>query len=108
MGGFECIDCDFICDNLESMEVHLGKCCVEQYYCGLCDWNSDDLPNLEMHLAACETYSCDVCEQRYKVLSDMKLHIEENHGKDKYLHHLKVNRICPTIVDCKKYSYNDV
>ena len=46
MGGFECIDCDFICDNLESMEVHLGKWCVEQYYCGLCDWNSDDLPNL--------------------------------------------------------------
>ena len=108
MGGFECKDCDFIGENLETMEVHLGKCFVDQYYCGLCDWNSDDLLSLETHLAACEIYSCVVCEERCKALGDIKLHIEEKHGKNKHLYHLKMNRICSRIVDRKKYSYSDV
>ena len=52
-GDFECTDCHFLSDKIESMEVHFGKCCVDELFCGLCEWRSDCLENLETHLKSC-------------------------------------------------------
>ena len=88
--------------------VHNGKCCVSEFECGLCDMKVDTLENLETHLASCEVYECEECEKRFTKLSDIKLHLEDDHNKDKYFYHLKMHRIVKSKVDSKKYSYNDV
>ena len=41
-------------------------------------------------------------------LTDVKLHIEEEHGKETSLLHLKMNRAFEKFVDVNKYSYSDV
>ena len=73
----------FIGDNFETMQVHNGKCCVSNIECGLCGMEAETLENLETHLASCEVYECEECEIRHTKLSDIKVHIEEDHSKDK-------------------------
>ena len=84
------------------MEVHFGKCCVAELFCGLCEWRSDCLENLETHLKSCEVYACEVCDRRFPALKDVKLHIDEEHGRGTSLIHLKMNRVVDKIVDVKK------
>ena len=105
---FKCKDCRFLGDDFETMQVHGGKCSTTNFDCGLCDLQIDTLENLETHLASCEVYECDKCEKRYKTLSDMKHHIENDHNKDTSFFHLKMNRILKENVDCKKYCFSDV
>ena len=105
---FKCIDCRFLGDDIETMDVHGGKCCTTDFECGLCDLPFDTLENLETHLTSCEVYECDKCEKRYKSLSDIKLHLEKEHDKETTFFHLKMNRIIKENVDCKKYDYSDV
>ena len=90
------------------MQVHNGKCCVSNIECGLCGMEAETLENLETHLASCEVYECEECEIRHTKLSDIKVHIEEDHSKDKNFFHLKMHRILKSKVDCKRYSYSDV
>ena len=77
-------------------------------FCGLCEWRCDNLENLETHLKSCEVYECEKCDERFSLLKDVKIHIENEHGKETSLIHLKINRVVEKIVDAKKYSYNDV
>jgi hypothetical protein len=107
-GQLACKECRFLGDNFETMEVHNGKCCVSDFYCGLCEMKADTLENLETHLVSCEVYECEECEKRLTKLSDMKLHLEDDHSKDKNFFHLKMHRILKSKVDCKKYSYSDL
>jgi hypothetical protein len=69
---------------------------------------ADTLENLETHLVSCEMYECEECEKRLTKLCDIKLHLEDDHSKDKNFFHLKMHRILKSKVDCKKYSYSDV
>ena len=107
-GQYACKDCRSLGDNFVTMEVHSGKCSVDDFECGLCDMKAETLENLETHLTSCEVYECEVCENRFKTLNDIKLHIEIKHDKGKNFFHLKMNRIIKERVDFKKYSYNDV
>ena len=43
-----CKKSNFECGTIESMEVHLGKCNVEEFECGLCETNLK-LKNTENH-----------------------------------------------------------
>ena len=107
-GDFQCKDCHFLCDNLETMEVHFGKCSVDELFCGLCEWKSNDLEKLETHLASCEVYACVGCEERFLTLTDVKVHVKNEHGEKTKLKHLKMNRIVKSKVDSKKYLYSEV
>ena len=80
----------------------------ERTFCGLCEWKSDNLENLDIHLKSCEVYECQGCDQRFCSLTDVKLHIEEEHGKETSLLHLKMNRAFDKFVDVNKYSFSEV
>ena len=100
---FECEECDFVSETLETMEVHNGKCCYDHFECGLCECRFDTLEMLELHLVTCEVYECGSCFIRVKNLSEMKKHVKTEHKDGKYLHHLKIDR-----TDNKKISFTQV
>ena len=108
LGDFKCEHCNFLSNKIETMEVHFGKCWVKELFCGLCEWKSDNLENLDIHLKSCEVYECQGCDQRFCSLTDVKLHIEEEHGKETSLLHLKMNRAFEKFVDVNKYSFSEV
>ena len=68
----KCVECDFTCKTVETMEVYIGKCCYDYFECGLCEARVENLEKLELHLTTCEIYECDTCFVRDKSLSDMK------------------------------------
>ena len=39
-----------------TMEVHLGKCHMENFECGLCEYKAESSENLNLHLNWCEIY----------------------------------------------------
>ena len=108
LGQYACKDCRFLGDNIVTMEVHSGKCSVDDFECGLCDLKFETLENLETHLTSCEVYECEVCEEKFKTLNNIKLHLKTNHDKGNHFFHMKMNRILKERVDCKRYSYSDV
>ena len=81
-GDFQCKDCRFIGDSIETMEVHIGKCLPDELFNGLCEWKSDNLENLKTHLTSCEVYECQQCDKRFLALTDIKLHIKEEHEEE--------------------------
>ena len=87
----KCVECDYTCETIESMEVHIGKCCYNYFECGLCEVRVENLEQLEIHLTTCEVYECGICFKRIKVLSDIKKHVKEE-CEGNYLHHLKLDR----------------
>ena len=88
----ECVECDFTSTTIETMEVHIGKCCYNYFECGLCEDRFKNLEMLELHLKTCEVYECGQCYIRYKSLSEVKKHVEKEHEDEKSLHHLKMDR----------------
>ena len=61
------------------MEVHLGKGCLEFLECVLCETKFEIFEMLQTHLHACEVYECGRCSGRFKTLSEVKKHAEEEH-----------------------------
>ena len=100
---FECNNCDFTSKSVESMEVHVGKCCYEYNECGLCELRFESLEMLELHLVTCEVYECGDCFLRVKVLSEMKTHIQGEHESEKFFCHMKMDRN-----DSKKVSFRQI
>ena len=47
---FECEECEFVSETIETMEVHNGNCCYDHFEC--------ELEMLELHLVTCEVYEC--------------------------------------------------
>ena len=66
--GQTCKKCNFACDTIESMEVHLGKCNVEEFECGLCETTFKTEEEIDTHLTTCEVYECGECCLRYTTL----------------------------------------
>ena len=64
----------------------------ENFECGLCEEIFVEEKALETHLRTCETYECRYCWKRVKSLSDIKIHIQENHADYTTLNHLKIDR----------------
>ena len=80
-----CSECNFVCQNKVSMEVHIGKQHSEKFECGF--------DNLEQHLTTCKMYRCQRCEIRYKPnqIRDLKKHIVDIHQQGA-IEHLKLDR----------------
>ena len=95
-------------DDIETMEVHIGKCCYTYCECSLCEYRPESLENLELHLVTCEIYECNECFIRVKHLSEIKEHIQTEHDKGKYLNHLKLDRKNASKVDFKHISIDKV
>ena len=107
-GEYKCEECDFYGKSLETMEVHAGMCCSENFDCGLCNVKIETLENLKTHLVLCEVYECKECFKRVNKLSDIKLHVENYHDQNKRFYHLKMNRKQSEQVDIKEYGLSDV
>ena len=90
------------------MEIHVGKCCYDKPMCGLCDKNCNDLETLEIHLNTCEIYECGNCDQRSKLLSDIKKHIKEEDINCQYFWHMKMKREDKNKAEWKKYYLSDI
>ena len=108
-----CNKCDFTSDIVETMEVHVGKGCSDNFECGLCDQTFENLEILEIHLSTCEVYECgeslnNECFYRDKHLSEMKKHLLDSHEKSEELLHLKIERKDPSKVSIKKYHISQL
>ena len=90
----KCDDCDFVGQNVVSIEVHIRRKHSEKYEFGLCDFEAGSSENIEMHLSTCELFECDnpFCEFICKNLTYMKKHIREKHEQEKgYVSHFKLD-----------------
>ena len=73
--------CDFLGENRDTMEVHIGKKHTDTFECGLCKFAAGNVDNLELHLATCEIYECHECEIKEKSLSSIKNYVEKRHSE---------------------------
>lgn len=104
--GQTCDKCNYTCDTMESMEVHLGKCKVEEFECGLCETKFKTEEDVDLHLTTCEVYECGECFLRDKILEEMKKHVKFEHETEVFcqcLHHLKMDRDDKQKVNFKRY-----
>ena len=62
---------NFLSEDLETMEVHIGKCCYSYFECGLCEYRPENFEMLEFHLVTCDMYECNDCYIRVKHLSEI-------------------------------------
>ena len=105
----KCNNCDFQCNTVYTMEVHLGKCREENFECGLCEANFLKVSDLEIHIKSCEIYECGKCWIRDKSLSDMKNHITEKHQESTVsISYLKMDRNSENEVNTNYYSLSEV
>ena len=98
---FKCEDCDYVCENFLTMEVHVGKYHGDILECGLCNFEANAIEHLNLHIATCEIYTCEECIFRTKHLHDMKEHLNNIHEKFKYheIIHAKINRKDSELID---------
>ena len=83
--------------------MHIGKGCLENYYCGLCESKFDNLEILETHLHTCEVYECGSCMVRLRTIGKIKKHAVSEHEEDLKVLHLKTDRWDEKNVDVKAY-----
>ena len=109
---YKCEDCNFVGQSVETMEVHNGKGHNDAFECGICDISLGNSESLDTHLITCEVYKCNFhsCSFKHSTLSDIKLHLEKEHGGGKYLQiqHLKISRMNQDEVTTKNYHYAEI
>ena len=86
-----CEKCEFKCQSIYAMEVHIGKCYTDNLECGFCDSKFKDLSDLELHLRTCEVYECTNCWKKGKHLHEIKKHVMEDHENCKTINHIKID-----------------
>ena len=103
-----CKNCDFQCNSVYTMEVHIGKCYPNNLECGFCDEKFIDLVSLELHLRTCEVYECSECYIKIRNISEIKRHAVEDHEDCDVIHHLKINLENLSEVIYKSYHLKDL
>ena len=76
---FKCDLCDFMGYDEIDMDVHAAKFHSDKCECGLCGFEAKDLEDLEIHLTTCEYYTCEVCEEKIRQFTNIKVHFETKH-----------------------------
>ena len=98
--NYKCDECDYVCGNSMTMEVHIGKLHGEIVECGLCNYKAKDLESLNLHISTCETYICEDCCFRTTKLHEIKEHLNSKHDREFFqILHAKVNRKDSEIID---------
>ena len=107
---YRCAECDFMGSSEATMEIHMGKIHCEKIECGMCDNIFNDLGTLETHLSTCEIYKCDECSFITSHLSEMKVHLDDQHsgGKGIEIIHSKQSRANREEYDCKYYTKSEL
>ena len=104
----KCNSCNFTCNTIDTMEVHVGKCRKKEFECGLCETNFLKICDLEIHLKTCEIYQCGNCFVRDKNLSEMKKHVEKTHKYETEIGYLKMDRDSESEVSQTFYSLSEL
>ena len=111
---FKCDQFDFIGGEEIEMEIHTARTHGETYECGLCDYESPDLETLDIHLKTCETYICEVCDEKISQLPNVKTLFEAKHDAKKHtgypngVRHVKPSRDNREVYDNKFHSYQSL
>ena len=86
---FQCDECDFMANEVETLHVHFGRTHTDRKQCGLCDINFYTSKDLNDHLSECEICMCSNsgCRETFVNLTDMKEHINKQHRKNSPAHY---------------------
>ena len=93
----KCEDCDFLVEDILSLDIHVGRKHSGDFECAICGFKAKCEDDLNIHLHTCEIFSCDYCwDPKIKVnnLSDLVTHLKAKHPK-----HLKNTNITHTKMD---------
>ena len=71
---YQCNECEFMANEIETMSVHFGKKHSKKNQCGLCDKCFETSTILNDHLTQCEVYMCSNsgCRDTFETLNEMK------------------------------------
>ena len=92
------------------MEVHHGKKHSEVPECGFCEYKASSEETLETHLITCEMYECKRCNSRFQTISNMKMHLKDDHkGYQQIVNilHAKMDRKNFENVSCREHNGKD-
>ena len=103
---YQCNECEFMANEVETLNIHFGKKHTEKPQCGLCDKTFESLSLLENHQIKCEIFMCSNsgCRDYFEDLKEMKKHINEHHRKDAPAHY----SFSYWIVDSKDKSEKEI
>ena len=86
---YQCNECDFMANEVETLNIHFGKTHTEKPQCGLCDKFFESSEGLSKHLLKCEILMCanSGCRDYFTTITEMKNHISEHHKKNAPVHY---------------------
>ena len=107
---FKCVDCDFVGESNETMEIHVEKEHTNPFECGICNYKANSHQDIEIHLFTCKIYKCYKCDYKERSINAIKKHTEKNNGSSDHnkLHHMKMNRNNPNEVCDKVYHFDEI
>jgi hypothetical protein len=107
---FKCVDCDFVGESNETMEIHVEKEHTYPFECGICNYKANSHQDIEIHLFTCKIYKCYKCDYKERSINAIKKHTEKNNGSSDHnkLHHMKMNRNNPNEVCDKVYHFAEI
>ena len=90
--------------------MHVGREHGENFECGLCEYIAEDLESLDVHLQTCEIYKCHKCENVFINLKDLKQHYPTEHTdeKENFATHMKQSREDKNSYDSRCYSLEEL
>ena len=103
---YQCNECEFMAQEVETINVHFGRKHSEKNQCGLCDKNFETSTILNEHLTQCEVFMCSNsgCRETFGTLIEMKDHINSEHRKNSPAHY----SFSYWIVDSKDRSEKEI
>ena len=106
----KCELCDFFGGEEIEMGIPTARKHGENYECYLCDYESKDLETLDLHLKTCESYTCEICDEKIPQLPNVKSLFEAKHdaknhtGYPNAVRHVKPSRENSEVYDNKFQS----
>ena len=103
---YQCNECEFMANEVETINVHFGRKHSNKNQCGLCDKNFETSTILNEHLTQCELFMCtnSGCRETFGTLIEMKDHINSEHRKNSPAHY----SFSYCIVDSKDRSEKEI
>ena len=103
---FQCDECEFMANQVETLHVHFGIHHSDPKQCGLCDNDFKTLKQLEEHQLKCELFMCSNChcKDTFPTLEEMKVHINDEHRKNSPDHY----QFSYWILNTKDKSENEI
>ena len=103
---FQCNECEFMANEVQTLQVHFGINHSVQKQCGLCDKDFDNSKLLDDHLSECEIFMCSNsgCNEYFETMAEMKEHINNKHRSNSPAHY----SFCYWILNSKDKSEKEI